>query len=318
MNDDRTESEQVVALKAELGQALSRLETLQQENDRLRQSTAQERQASLLSTIAQVANRLLRSPDYTAVLADLVRLLGEAAGSDRCCMTQDVIHPELNVPAVQILVEWCRDSVPESIDSTPDLATALLWENLAQFRQNNLQGVTSNFSIDDLQEPARSIFLEQGLSSILVVPIMVQGESWGQIGFDNCGELRLYDEAEIATLRIAADSVAAAIERQAKDEELQKSEALYRSLFEISNEGIYRWELDRPIPLDLPTEAAIEHVYQHLYLTQGNDAYAQMYGFSKGEDVKSLYLKDVHVSSSAKNLDFIRAWIANNYSALLN
>ena len=325
-------------LQTELAQLRQDYENLAIDSDRLRQSEARYRQifenasdpsalfraqqalphererAKLLSAIAQVANRLLRSPDYTTVLPDVVRLLGEAAGSDRCCVTQDTIHPELNVPAVQILVEWCRDSVPESIDTTPDLATALPWDNLVQFRQNNLQGVTSNFSIDDLQEPARSIFLEQGLSSILVVPIMVQGESWGQIGFDNCGEPRLYDKAEIATLRIAADSIAAAIERQQKDAELRRSEALYRSLFEISNEGIYRWELDYPIPLDLPAEAAIEHVYQHLYLSQGNDAYAKMYGFSSSEDFKPLYLKDVHVSSSAKNLDFIRAWIANNYS----
>ena len=35
---------------------------------------------------------------------------------------------------------------------------------------------------------------------------MVKG--WGQIGFDNCGEPRLYDESEIAILKVAADSIA--------------------------------------------------------------------------------------------------------------
>jgi signal transduction histidine kinase/PAS domain-containing protein len=299
----------IVEISPETSALFKAQQDLQNERER-----ADRERAKLLSAIAQVANRLLQSPDYTTVLPDVLRLLGEAAGSDRCALTQDVIHPELHVPAVQILMEWCRDGVTESIGSTPDLATALPWDNLAQFRQNNLQGATSNFLIDDLPEPARSKLLGQGLASILVVPIMVQGESWGQIGFDNCGESRLYDEAEIATLRIAADSIAAAIERQQKDAELRKSEALYRSLFEISNEGIYRWELDYPIPLDLPAEAALEHVYQHLYLTQGNDACARMYGLSSSEDFKSLYLKDVHVSSSAKNLDFIRDWIANNYS----
>jgi GAF domain-containing protein len=57
---------------------------------------------------------------------------------------------------------------------------------------------------------------------MLIVPILYQQKCWGHIGFDNCGELRLYDEAEIAILKIAADSIAAVIERQAKDEELLK------------------------------------------------------------------------------------------------
>lgn len=42
----------------------------------------------LLSAIAQVANLLLRSPDYRVVLPDVVRLLGEAVGSDRCAFVR--------------------------------------------------------------------------------------------------------------------------------------------------------------------------------------------------------------------------------------
>jgi signal transduction histidine kinase/PAS domain-containing protein len=310
MSDDRTESEQVVALKAELGQALSRLETLQQENDRLRQSTARDRQASLLSTIAQVANRLLRSPDYTTVLPDVVRMLGEAVGSDRCSIIQELENSNI----IYIPTEWSCPGIVTTLETNSEMESLMVWDNFASFHECYARGEVANFLVAEIEEPARSILASQGCTSLLIVPIMVQGKCWGEIGFDNCGEPRLYDEAEIAILRIAADSVAAAIERQQKDAELRKSEALYRSLFEISNEGIYRWELDYPIPLNLPAEAAIEHVYQHLYLTQGNDAYARMYGFSKGEDVKSLYLKDVHISSSAKNLDFIRALIENNYS----
>lgn len=43
---------------------------------------AREVAAQLLSAIAQVANLLLRSPDYTTVLPDVVRLLGEGVGSE--------------------------------------------------------------------------------------------------------------------------------------------------------------------------------------------------------------------------------------------
>lgn len=106
---------------------------------------------------------------------------------------------------------------------------------------------------------------------MLIVPIMVQGECWGHIGFDNCEASRLYDEAEIAILRIAADSLAAAIERQAKDDELRKSKALYRSLFEISNGGIYRWQLDQPVSIDLPVDKQVDLVYRYHSFAQANE-----------------------------------------------
>jgi hypothetical protein len=64
------------SLKEKLCQCLCRREARSQTA-----ADAESRQASLLSTVAQVAN-LLRSPDYTTVLPDVVRLLGEAVGSD--------------------------------------------------------------------------------------------------------------------------------------------------------------------------------------------------------------------------------------------
>ena len=56
-----------------------------------RDRAAQER-VNLLSTVAQVANLLLRSQDYTTVLPNVVRLLGEAVGSDRCAITQEMLE----------------------------------------------------------------------------------------------------------------------------------------------------------------------------------------------------------------------------------
>ena len=59
---------------------------------------------------------------------------------------------------------------------------------------------------------------------------MVQNVCWGHIGFDNCGEPRLHDEAEIAILQVAAESMAAAIARQARDEELRERSQQLESL----------------------------------------------------------------------------------------
>lgn len=211
-------------------QLLDRLETLEQENKELKlqivnlqqkfarldaelslgQAHSQPKfsdreRACLLSTIAQVANLLLRSPDYITVLPEVVRLLGEAVGSDRAVVMQDIgLHPTLNLPAIKTLVVWCKSGVTDPNEATLPVAQAYLWEDVPESYETLARGEVFNRLIADLQEPGRSLLAAQGNTSCLFVPIVVNRELWGLIGFDNCGEPRLYDETEIATLKIAA------------------------------------------------------------------------------------------------------------------
>jgi signal transduction histidine kinase/PAS domain-containing protein len=298
---------------------------------------ATQERAKLLSTIAQVANLLLRSPDYITVFPEVVRLLGKAVGSDRCVITQDVIHPDSGQPAVRKLMEWCQKGIIHSEQTVPDLQIALEWDNLPEFREKFLQGESANFLIDQLQAPSRTVLSRQGVTSILVVPIMIGEQPWGQIGFDNCGEAKLYDQAEIAILKIAADSIAAAIERQAKDEELLKaeqarsqqlaalnaelqqaldrlseSETRFRELFETSNDGIHFVDFQQPIPLSLPIEEQIDLLYQG-YLKDLNVAYAKMNGFTHLEEMIGKRLCEIHSPDSNHRL-LLRQLIQNNWT----
>jgi PAS domain S-box-containing protein len=283
--------------------------TLPQKCDRLRQSEAKDPQAQLLSTIAQVANLLLRSTDYTIILPDVMRLLGEAVGCDRCSVIQEIPGSD----EIYALVEWSRPGINLTLETTLEMESLMVWSNFTSLHEQYARGESTNFLVADIEEPGRSILSAQGCTSMLIVPIMVAGKCWGEIGFDNCGEPRLYDDAEIAILRIAADSLAAAIERQAKDEELRKSEALYRSLFDISNEGIYYSQFNPPVQINLSIPEQIEQCYQRFCLTKANDTFAQMYGLERGEDMIGLKLSDVYLEASEKNQAFIRAVVENGH-----
>ncbi|WP_088892347.1 GAF domain-containing protein [Leptolyngbya ohadii] len=207
---------EIVEVSADFTEFFALQEQLLQEKERAAQNRAQ-----LLSTIAQVANLLLRSSDYTTVLPDVVRLLGEAVGSDRCTVGQDEIVGGATL-SVKAIAEWCRAGISRVLDIHPDFEGGV--EPFAEIYRPLAQGQSVNVLVDDLAEPVRSFMDQQGITSLLLVPILVQGQSWGHFAFDNCGEARLFDEGEIAVLRIAADSIAAAIERQTKDDELRQSQ----------------------------------------------------------------------------------------------
>ncbi len=299
---------EIVEIAPDFSDLWATQQKLQSERDR----AATER-LKLLGTIAQVANLLLKSFDYTTVLFDVVRLLGLAVGSDRCSITQDTIHPTSGKLAVKVVAWWDKPGIVTTTELIPEYEEGFILEaGSFEFHEPFLRGEVANFLVADLPEPMRSVFAAQGNTSMLIVPIMVQGQCWGEIGFDNCEESRLYDETEIALLKIAADSVAAALERQAKDDELRRSEALYRSLFEISNEGIYRYELDQPVLTNLPIEEQIELTYQRCYYTQANNAFAEMYGLANDEDIVGMRL-DAHEANPEKNQAFLRAVIENGY-----
>ncbi|MEL6813813.1 MAG: GAF domain-containing protein [Cyanobacteria bacterium J06598_3] len=193
-----------------------------------RDQAAQER-AKLLSSVAEAANLLLRSADYTTVLSDVVQLLGEAVGSDRCSITQDVRHPRSGKLAIKLLAEWCAD---RRLPATPDAPVFFDEDNCLTlsgdflvFHRALCRGEVINFLVGDLTTaPEKKLMESQGNTSMLIVPIMVQGQRWGGIGFDNCGEPQLYDESEISILRVAAESIASAIARQVQDEALRDVE----------------------------------------------------------------------------------------------
>jgi signal transduction histidine kinase len=54
----------------------------------------------------------------------------------------------------------------------------------------------------------------RNLVSVLLIPIMIRGKRWGQIGFDDCGNERDWTTDEISTLRLFADVVGVAITRE--------------------------------------------------------------------------------------------------------
>jgi signal transduction histidine kinase len=101
--------------------------------------------------------------------------------------------------------------------------------------------------------------------------------------------------------------------RQEKEQKLRRSEALYRSLFEISNEGIYRWELDEPLPHGLTGEQQAEFFYQHAYIAQANDALAAMYGLASGEAMVRKRLTSSYLESTGQIQTLLDAYVQNSY-----
>ncbi|HEX8285236.1 MAG TPA: ATP-binding protein [Pyrinomonadaceae bacterium] len=94
---------------------------------------------------------------------------------------------------------------------------------------------------------------------------------------------------------------------------LRQSEERYRAFIANSSEGIWRFELDEPVPTSLPEDEQIELCYRHGYLAECNDAMARMYGFERAGEITGARLGDFVVREDPANVEYLRAFIRSGY-----
>jgi two-component system cell cycle sensor histidine kinase/response regulator CckA len=97
------------------------------------------------------------------------------------------------------------------------------------------------------------------------------------------------------------------------EEALRQSEERYRAFIEQTAEGVWRFELEKPVPVHLPEDEQIDRFYQDAYLAECNDVVARMYGFEKAAQLIGTGLADLMPRSDRQNLEYLRAFIRSGY-----
>jgi DNA-binding NarL/FixJ family response regulator len=83
-----------------------------------------------------------------------------------------------------------------------------------------------------------------------------------------------------------------------------------------SSDGIFRVEMDSPMPVDLPEEEQIRHIIYASYVAYCNDCQARMYGLASAQDLIGKRMADMVVPDDPKNIELTRAFIRSGYEVL--
>ncbi len=94
---------------------------------------------------------------------------------------------------------------------------------------------------------------------------------------------------------------------------LEESEKRYRQFVYFSTDGIWRFDLEEPININLPIEDQIRLMFKGGFLAECNDVYAQMYGFQKADEIIGIRLSDVLKEDEPGNIEYLSAFINNGY-----
>jgi formate hydrogenlyase transcriptional activator len=97
---------------------------------------------------------------------------------------------------------------------------------------------------------------------------------------------------------------------------LQRSEDAYRKFVAQSSEGIFRQELDAPLPISLAEDEMVHHILHDSYMGECNDALAKMYGFASGGDLEGKRLAELLVADDPHNIELTREYIRSGFRVL--
>ncbi|WP_198525109.1 PAS domain S-box protein [Kamptonema formosum] len=246
-----------------------------------------------LAALVEVQRRLLASKDDGNCFAEILEPLGQASGASRVYFFENHQGEGGQLLASQ-RAEWCAPGVPPEIDN-PLLQNFPLENLLPRWHETlssgqPIAGTVSEFPLDE-----RQILELQGVLSILILPLIVDGEFFGFLGFDSCREERGWEVSEVNLLRAAAAAVELHQERNRAQEALQKanqelemrvkrrtaqlgeSEARFRQLSGATFEGIV--------------------VHEEGRILDCNQAFARMFG-CEGGDLTGTNLADYIVAGN--------------------
>ncbi len=196
------------------------------------------RSEAILQAVAFTARLLLRSPKWEEAAQAVLARLGEATEVSRAYLFETHPGPE-GRPLVSQRYEWTAAHADPEMDNPEmqgmDLAAAGYQRWVRRFQAGQMvQGVVAEFP-----ESERPHLEEQSIRSMAVVPVFVDDEWWGCLGFDDCRHAREWSAAAREALQAAASTLGGAIRRERDEAEIQASERHYRRLVETSPYTVY-------------------------------------------------------------------------------
>jgi len=203
---------------------------------------AQNKRDRYLQSLTEIQQKLLTAPELTiSVYQEILSILGPTAQASRAYFFK-IHHNENQQWVISQQAEWCAEGVPPEIDNShlqnlPIASAPLLSQAITT------KTVYSNY-VNNLPSPEQEILTSQGIQSILILPLFVDHELFGLIGFDQCDYPREWEAIETNLLSWAANSIAIAQEKQQSQQALIESETKYRSIFENITQGIFQVTLD--------------------------------------------------------------------------
>ncbi|MEJ2624682.1 MAG: PAS domain S-box protein [Pseudolabrys sp.] len=165
---------------------------------------------ALLHAVAASATELVTASSLDDALPKALETISRALQVDRMNVLERSPHGH-SVPRLRY--SWNALGLKTIVDRKFFEDPALGSSQLATWQSPLRDGKVVTAELRTATGDLKAVLERLDTKSLLVVPVMVDGKYWGQIGFDNCKSDRLWYDFEIEILSTVADLIGNAIQR---------------------------------------------------------------------------------------------------------
>ncbi|WP_413167454.1 PAS domain S-box protein [Capilliphycus salinus ALCB114379] len=246
--------------------------------ERKQAEIALQKRDNYLTALVEVQRQLLSATSQNNLYELVLSLLGQAANASQVYVFEHC-YDEFQRPYLYYMSHW---SAPDATSRLNRSVLQQLYDTpcfLPWIEQMN-QGEAICQSLDGMTSEQREILEPAGISTVLLFPLIVKGEFFGLIGFDNDEDDRQWDEAEISLLAAAVSAIALATERQLAQEQLKRQ----LTAIEAASEGI----------------AITNPMGDYIYL---NKAHLELFGYTDASEILNRHWKTLYDPEEADRIE---------------
>ncbi|WP_297335011.1 PAS domain-containing protein [Algoriphagus sp.] len=198
------------------------------------------RKTQFIQTAAEATQSFLEAKNWETIMDKTLQLMGETIKADRAYFFRIFLDESGELVARQDN-EWTNGKVSSELDNLNYKAIPI--KDHPVLVKDMLQRKPFMILTKNAEGPTRKILEEQGIKSIIHVPIYANNKYIGHVGFDDCFEERIWTEDEQGYIQSIVTNLTFAIERKENLDRL--AEALEANINILESIGDAFYSVDR-------------------------------------------------------------------------
>ncbi len=216
------------------------------------------RRDRILEAAAFAAERFLTAAKWTDGIDEVLERLGRGADAGRAYVYENGTEAD-GAKSVTLWHEWAAEGGGSGISGDSHVGVRYGDVGFSRWEATLSVGGVIHGPVATYPDQERALLEPRGIRSCIVAPVFVDDEWWGYVGFDH-EEERAWQPAEIGAVRVAADTLGAAIARERDAARLSEAEERYRTLIETIPAATYVDTVDA-ISQALYMSPQVERIY---------------------------------------------------------
>jgi PAS domain S-box-containing protein len=184
----------------------------------------------LLRACLKANNSLFEYKDDFRGIEEALKILGEAAGVDRICVFENRKLDSHRDLLMNARFEWKKENIKTGPEKSK-LQELSCNHFFPDWKETFAKNISKSFLIKDFNASAKRFMNARGIKSLLICPIVIKGDFWGFISFENCSTETPWSISKIEILSEVTTGIGGTVmkilaEKIFKENELRSSTLL--------------------------------------------------------------------------------------------